>query len=431
MSQLKTKIDFLRRYRYPLFRLHLHCAMSRSRRAESKRRRRVLVLPPDKPGSVGDEAMVLSTLARLRTLGADRITLIDLPSEQGNWQSMVGSRIDSTLELPGYFENIHAWNTLHSFVDTLQQFDYFYCLGADLMDGGYHEYTVHYRTRLLDLAARSGVNTALLGFSFNADPHPNAVGSLKGLHAEVRLCSRDPVSHRRLERMTGRRVELVADLAFLLKPEAVTSEAVQICEWIAAQRAQGCRVLGINASAQACRADPQVSLEDVLAGYVNTLTRLAATEKLSLVFVPHDLRDVGASRTSDYALNEQIFSQLPADLRTRSRLLPPMRAAEVKYLCGQLDLVLSGRMHFAIASLGAGTPPICLAYQGKFEGLFEHFAIEQALVTAREVAATEPFVEFLAANLRRVGQLRSQIAGRLPQITALSQSNFRDLEASV
>ena len=44
-----------------------------------------------------------------------------------------------------------------------------------------------------------------------------------------------------------------------------------------------------------------------------------------------------------------------------------------------VDLVLTGRMHLAIAALGMGTPPLCVAYMDKFEGLFHLFDIASRL----------------------------------------------------
>ena len=77
---------------------------------------------------------------------------------------------------------------------------------------------------------------------------------------------------------------------------------------------------------------------------------------------------------------EDCYNAFTATFPDRVEMLrPPLNAWELKHLAGMVDLVLTGRMHLAIAALGMGTPPLCVAYMDKFEGLFHLFNIASRL----------------------------------------------------
>ncbi|TLN28532.1 glycosyl transferase family 1, partial [bacterium] len=102
-----------------------------------------------------------------------------------------------------------------------------------------------------------------------------------------------------------------------------------------------------------------------------------------------------------------------------------IHAAEIKAICGQLDLALSGRMHMAIACLGQGTPVACITYQGKFEGLYRHFELDG--LTIDPVTATQPgrLAAFFLPVIDRREAIRRQIQSQLPKVRVLAAENFR------
>lgn len=83
-------------------------------------------------------------------------------------------------------------------------------------------------------------------------------------------------------------------------------------------------------------------------------------------------------------------------------------------------------MHFAIAALGQGTPPVSFVYQGKFEGLMQHFGLEsEGLMLASDADGTgAPGSAALEAATARAADLRRRIETALPRVVALARSNF-------
>lgn len=144
------------------------------------------------------------------------------------------------------------------------------------------------------------------------------------------------------------------------------------------------------------------------------------------VLLPHDYRTKEFGE-GDHQLAESIFNHLPKDVKERTVFSSEqLHASEIKLICKQLDLVISGRMHLAIASLGAGTPVGCISYQDKFEGLFRHFEFSEEAVTINSNTALSEIelVKFINEMIRNISNYKEHIAKELPRVIKLSNSNL-------
>ena len=295
-------------------------------------------------------------------------------------------------------------------------------IGADILDGVYNPEQVLIRLRLLRLARLTGATTRVFGSSFSTTPCPRIVSTLKR-DRKLEIYARDPVSLKRITAATGRTAKLVADLAFLLHPEMTSAAAHRASDWIDGQRRAGRTILGANVNGMIARAD------DGAARTAGSVARalsdwLGASPERAILLLPHDLRE----SVGDVDCLAQVFASMPVALRDRMHLIEaPIHAWDAKALAGRLDFVVTGRMHFAIAALGMGVPPLCIVYQGKFEGLMQHFGLKGMTM--------EPSVCLMPGDLlaavERVGSdlppLRATIARALPDVHALSRANFDGL----
>jgi polysaccharide pyruvyl transferase WcaK-like protein len=377
-----------------------------------------LVLPPSVPGSLGDEAMVVATLRVLQELGATRIGLIGYAPDL-EWTTVDVPH--TVIDCSDYFES-GSWQSEARFLRRARRYHHFLSIGADVMDGYYSDFRTLQRLRLVAQAAKTGAQTTILGFSFNAHPTSATIEALRGLPPTVRLCARDPVSQRRLLHQLARPVDLVADLAFLLPPDTTSTNVAQIAAWIAKERRADRVVLGINANYLHLRALETKDPAALVAAYVRMLSGLHALRpNLSFVLIPHDSR----GKHCDIFLAESIREALPATIQRHTLKIPmPCTAAEIKGICSELDLALSARMHVAIACLGTGTPVACITYQGKFEGLFEHFALDAMALSPQEAFSNGKMSQFLLPLLEHRADLRARIAARGPYVQDLARRNF-------
>jgi polysaccharide pyruvyl transferase WcaK-like protein len=237
------------------------------------------------------------------------------------------------------------------------------------------------------------------------------------------VVARDPLSRSRLERACGRAVIGGADLAFLLDPAADSAVLDSWRPWLAAERAAGRLLIGVNANLLVAGDG------ETLAGrYAEGLARCHAEHgPLSLALLPHDRRPMPGG-LDDLALLAAIADRLPPELAAHARLLSePASAAELKALAGATDLVLSGRMHLAIAALGMGVPAGGVVYQGKFEGLYQHLGLAGLCLPPTALLRGGELAPFLAGMIARREELAAAIAARLPAVRDLSRRNFDDL----
>lgn len=377
----------------------------------------VLILPPWSPGSLGDEASEAALASGLRTRGFARLGVISYaPSD--NWQhlrlSPCGMNMHEHFHMPSAKERYRA-------IAELRPYGRLAVLGADVMDGAHNENGTLDRLSLVSLAATAGLETSIVSFSFNAQPAPSAVAALRSLPRTVRLVARDPVSHERLVRGLNRPVELGADVAFLLEPSFGTETVRSLHVWTESERDQGQAILGVNLSSHLIRFVPELTADRLVGCIRETLSGFASQAQSSFILIPHSFDE---DDLDDQTLALALFEALPAGIRAHCRVVPRCSAAEIKAVCGFLDLALSSRMHVAIACLGQGTPVLSMVYQGKFEGLYQHFGLEGCTLEPSAAMNPEHLEVFLTGAFRKREALRDRILAELPRIRALAERNF-------
>lgn len=384
-----------------------------------------LLLPPSAPGSVGDEAMVVAAVDHLKFQGIDTIELVSYNIKMEYPVSGIES-----FDMRDYFIYTSWFKFLRKAIQFgyfVSQFEKFYFLGADLMDGYYSNYVTFKRVKLVEMAARIGVKSTILGFSFNKQPTKIAIESIKNLPATVQLCTRDPISQERLEKSIDRSVQLVADVAFLLQPAQESDKVLSVDEWIDKQKKEDRFVIGINCNNQLVEKIKNQTAQTLVKAYIDRLSSLFnARQNLSFLLIPHDFRSIKGN-SSDDTLAQLILEGLPAEMQSYCTKIPsPCRAAEIKAMVAKVDLVVSGRMHLAIATLGQAVPVFCITYQGKFEGLFQHFSLKDMTFEPTDLLDSDPsvFVNYLVSSIENREALHQQIQEKLPKVKELAKSNF-------
>ena len=376
-----------------------------------------LILPPAAPGSLGDEAMLEATAIELRRRGTRRIGVCTYDNQT------FYAWADEHIALTEYFDTDNQAELI-PLLKAMRRYHHLLVIGADVMDGYYSVHESQQKISIAFLGGMAGLETTVLGFSFNAAPSLQSVNALTKLSTPVRLCARDPVSLARLDNTVGPRARLVADLAFLLPPRE-SSRVTQYADWIQGQRNHGRIVIGINANALALPDRGHESSHALIEGYVALIIHLSVQERnLSFVLIPHDTR----GRHSDIVIAQKIFQGLPGEVAPNVlNASASMAASEIKALCGYLDCLISGRMHLAIAALGMGVPVACIEYQGKFEGLFRHFEIDGMVIDNSRALCFDSIETSLRALIRNRHDMARKIKARLPEIINLSLMNFSSI----
>ena len=386
-----------------------------------------LVLPPESPGNLGDEALVTSTINYLKDKDIKYIGLISY-KKGSQWISLGSDTVDEIIEMEEYFayrSNRHFWKGLFQAIPKMSKYERFYCLGADVMDGHYSDKSTFARLKLTSVAAEMGLESTICGFSFNDKPTPRSVQTFRNLPSEVKLCTRDPISQKRLISQIDRPVKLVADVAFLLSPTPESKIASQVLQWIDKQRENNRLIIGFTPYNQFNKKLGIDKVDRLIQIYVEHLIELySKQDNFSFILLPHDFRNF-INKTSDIVVAEGILNNLPPEIKSHSIKVPtPCIAADIKAIVGNLDFVLSGKFHLAIACLGQATPVAGITYQEKFEGLFKLFEIEGVTISPEQALRSGNLVNFLLPLIARREEIYQKIQSKFPEIQQLAQTNF-------
>ncbi|MBO0126423.1 polysaccharide pyruvyl transferase family protein [Agrobacterium sp. OT33] len=369
-------------------------------------------------GSIGDDAMITATVQQARA--RNPAVEIDVLLEGADAAGLVRQRGFNPVDL---FGNADFIGVLCNQFEA-RRYDCVVVIGADVMDGYYHPLVSAKLLASADLAAAAGIKNVILGFSFNEAPHPSLSMFYSALHSGVSINVRDPVSLGRLKSFAKTNAALVADSAFSL---AASEADADTSSWIARRRAEGYRVMGFNLHPMLFKNADRSQIETIIQRGAEALRFVADARPVCWLLIPHDYRD----GFGDQSCLRAIAELLPPSLDDRVRYLEGEWPAPVlKGVAGQLDGIVSGRMHLAIAGLGKGVPVICIAYQGKFEGLYQHFALSSSdLLSPSAFYTDEGIRTALMEFVDNADELRAQVQRKLPEVLGLSKSNFQIFEA--
>ena len=375
------------------------------------RRRGALLSPPTGPGSIGDEAMLMGLASELATRGEGPVQVL-ARGGASRWHAIPDATL---LDFPSGIAKVPV------LLQAFRRVKRVFVVGADCLDGHYSVPTSVNLIRMADAAGRMRALSTIVGSSFRETPAPETVAALKALSPGVRLCARDPRSAERMRRLSGRACDLVADAAFILRPTPPTdSSLIEEVLWVSKRRESGRIVVGVNFNRQVLGKGPSAeAVESLMFAFQHAIQHLTSTRPdVDVVLIPHDYRGEDSDLTQAIVL----WTRLSMPERV-GVLRGSYRASELKYVAGLCDMVLTGRMHLAIAALGGGVPVACVTYQGKFEGLFDHFQMKP-VVLSPDAVTQDSLSSMLVDAVDRREELKRDVLNRLDKVRELSLSNL-------
>jgi len=328
--------------------------------------RHVLIAPPG-AGNIGDQAMVEAFLA-----AADRQVFV-ITRNAGDFSLPADLQDRAVIHaLPALFygqgaEHRRDVRALAALVDSAATVS---IIGADIMDGVYVLRSSLRRSAIAAACAASGIDTSVIGFSWNgAAPAPAWRALRRAGAAGVRLLLRDPASAARVRDAGISGVVETADIVFT-DDRRDDEAAAALLDGLTGEYAL------VNASGLIARTVDQVPEYEKVIAHLRSLG-------LTIVLLPHVLRDTADDRAACRAVYEQVGPD--GVLLVESALSP----STIRGLTRRASLTVTGRMHLAIMSLAQGTPAITLATQGKVEGLMRLFDWPELCVAPRAGMAAE------------------------------------------
>lgn len=385
-----------------------------------------LVIVPCDPwtvgGSRGDEAMIIGVIYRYRLQHHDIPIHIVCADSKGE-DYIKSLPIDGITPIPTW-NGSYAIERIYNSIIAVCPTDVV-LLGADCMDGFYAPTLSLMLLALYDLCNKTrGINSRLLGFSFNEHPSWMMLLAFKSLTNDTKIRLRDSVSLSRFINKVGYHATLVADAAFMLQPQTDFPLYDEINRWADIQRANGNSIIGLNFHPMLRKYSGLDDIKsDALLLAKNVQLMLDKHHELSILLIPHDDR----SRLTDNLMLSTIyeyFRKYPVYSQRVFYSPEVPRAPQLKGLCGILDGLISSRMHLAIAALGMKVPVMAATYQGKFEGLFQHFGLSEKYLLNPRQFLSEEMLSIFDKWIADIPHLHFQITEGLQHVIELSNSNL-------
>lgn len=381
----------------------------------------VLIVPPVSTallGSKGDEAMITAIVETLRRARPD-VRIGVLTGSSGIPESLAALGLAAE---PGWA----GVANLGPLIESMQRYDATVTIGADVLDGGYAPITALRLWLLADLVARSGRQSIIVGFSFNSRASRFLRPSLRFMDRRLQPMVRDPLSLVRFKRCYAGPVNAVADVAFLMTPRPGNASYVAASAWVDAQHSTNRIVLGLNLCPMLVGTDNIDQQARLANSAVSALGRVIEKQNTSVMLISHDYRRTGVG-------DEMMMLQIEAGLAERypGRVLFPsehQHAAELRALASLPDVIITARMHLAIAALAEGVPVGGVFYQDKFQGLFELFGLPMSLLLSpAEAIDPQCFERWIVTVIASHREWRGRIAERWPDVQALARVNLATL----
>jgi polysaccharide pyruvyl transferase WcaK-like protein len=384
---------------------------------------RLLIIPPSPPGSLGDQAYVEAAVLLARDRGWSPMLLLD--EGTAAWEGQISDVPQYRLPL---HESSRAVRAMENFLASMRPQDAIVALGADTACGAYG------RDALLPLlyvgeAGWRGFRAGVINLGFDQIPDQMFMRIFSAFPSSVSLVLRDTDALSRARTRLDHPATLGADLAFLWRgPEPEVPSGLR--HWVHRQRSEGRLLIVLNIHSLLAGVSPHadresLSCEALLGDVAQVLAELVAEDKVSVVLTPHDRR----GPLSDEALAARLRVRLPEWAAERVFDAGRITLGVSRWLVGQVDVAVSGRMHLAISCLVAGTPVICVTYQDKFSGVMRGAGVDRLMLTPGELRSPGVLRARLKEAAATSSTLRDAITPRVAISRRLAAENLNFLLA--
>ena len=207
-------------------------------------------------------------------------------------------------------------------------------------------------------------------------------------------------------------------MGFLLEPKPVTDSA----RFINKSDDSKC-LIGICPSALFFEKFKRGNRTDSVSAFVDALDRIAARHNAEFVFIPHVM-------TPSKKMDDDIFSQeLAGRLNSLSSVLhAELSPSEVKYLISKLHIVVTFRMHGAIAALDSLVPTLAVSYSHKTDGLFAKLGISEWVIK-NDKDFLESLESKVAELLKSHSEVTTHLSKTVPELRKQAAENIDVLKA--
>lgn len=281
--------------------------------------------------------------------------------------------------------------------------------GGDVVSLDYGVASLYFWANFVERAIDLGKPAVLWGASvgpFSSKPHVERE-MLKHLKLYSAITVRETSSYEYLRNLGLENVQLVADPAFTMTPQAFDVSELTF--------QKNPNVLGLNVSPliRGYRGDKssKLSLDRDVVDFIKDVVEKT---DMSVLLVPHVDPLDGSSVNSDSAYMKGLLEQLPG-LQDRVRLAPRnLNAAQLKYLISHCRFFIGARTHATIGAFSTGVPTISIAYSVKAKGINKDLFGDTRFVLDTPKVSRSSLHDALRLLIREEDATRAMLKDRIP-----------------
>jgi colanic acid/amylovoran biosynthesis protein len=171
-----------------------------------------------------------------------------------------------------------------------------------------------------------------------------------------------------------------------------------------------------------------VSKQEYLFAVSNVLDYLVATHNLNVVFLPSQVERAITDPEEEMPNDVKVCSMIVQNMkyRDRTRIVNVQTAAEFRGLIGQLDLLMTTRMHPSIFACTEDVPFVMIVYEHKQTGLLKELRQEALSVDMNEISfdRLRSKVEFAWSNKEKI---KEQLASQTHTIQESTETGIKKI----
>ncbi|HEY5363556.1 MAG TPA: polysaccharide pyruvyl transferase family protein [Aestuariivirga sp.] len=366
---------------------------------------RVFLVAPADPGNLGDEAMMFGALY---LFGKNQITIVN-DSEKSPWQTRLMASPHAAKIRAELTETLLAKNS------TLGQCDLVFIVGADLIDGTCGDVPSLNRLTFAEQAIKRG-SKVIITCSFRHDVIPPILHQLRELRgAEFWL--RDELSLDNFEKRVGLPARRVPDLSFYYDPEISPAGGAQLPSPNKARAP----LIALNLSEQSFRSFFDVHTDANRKDYADHVVEQVSIHmpKAHYLLLSNDNR-FWPNHPSDDAYVEFLRDALCVRLGPKTVIHTNNHhdyGENIRALA-QADLLVTGRMHLALAAIRSNCKPLVL--MGRTKGYTSYDKMRGMLLDT---------LNDHSGIVQEIGQLAPAVAAALRSKKAYQSKSAKAFEA--
>lgn len=383
-------------------------------RKNDNKNNKILIVPSDDHcGSFGDQAMLLTLVGEIskRKPGVDIGLFMLYQSTEDGFLLNNGFNIE--------YHMADGFPIDKRFANVLDDYEQVVFIGADILDGGCGVETSKIRFAMMQIASSQEKKVSIMGFSFNRTTDQTIINGIRQISKFAQLYVRDSFSYNRLKNIGCSNLHLVADMAFSFNENnfQLDKPTMDLVEQLSFIRGGGRKILGVHITCSRTKSFIEF-FEKIVAVLIDLPNVL-------VVLLPHDLR-ILEDKYPDIFVNEYLEESLrKKGINVLNASFLPNETA-VKAIIPLIDVIVSSRMHLAIASLSRNVPVLSFVYQDKFEGLYNFYNFKVQTMFESDTFDVCTFKESLSYMLDN--DHSSMIKEYNKKVKELSLKNFSFLD---